>query len=250
MACHGYQVAKKMNRHGMKKLDKTAPPYCDPSPETLDKYYLHNELTPPRDYWQELDSLFFPCVAGTRHVDHVNFGEEAISLGMYGVLVSDCNHGCRPEIHPYEWIWWLEVNPKHDDRSEEKRWLVGLFRESSNRFKRWSKSPRKGVISVPFLFNNQEDKTIHIEHLVNSDLVQKGLNDLDIPANAGNFYNTNYQVLLDNEQDRITITTNRSLPAGIKWWISDVTSDGNYTVGYINIAASVKSVYTARVTIK
>lgn len=251
MACNGYQVAKKMNRHGMKDQDKTVAPYCEVTPETLDKYYLHNELTPPKEYWNELDSLFFPCVAGTKHVDHVNFGEDSISLGMYGVLVSDCNHGCRPEIHPYEWIWWLEVNPKHDDLAEEKRWLVGLFRESSNRFKRWSKPPRRGVISIPFLFDAaRKDKQIHIDHLVNSELLPKGLNDLTIPDAAKKFDQTTYQVWLDNASDQLTITANRTLPEGVTWWLSDVTSDGEFTVGYINIAASVRSVYTARITVK
>ncbi len=251
MAYEGYQLAKKMNRHEAKKQDKTVAPYIKPTPETMDKYYMHNELTPDKRHWQQLDSLFFPCVAGTKHVDHVNFGEDPISLGMYGVLVSDCNHGCRPEIHPYEWIWWLEVNPKHDNRADEKRWLVGLFRESSNRFRRWSKPPRRGVISVPFLFDNNDDKKeINIEHLVNSEFIEEGMEDLNVPENAQLFCQTNYTVALEGLDQNINLTTNRSLPNGAMWWIDQVASDGEHVWGYLNVAASVRSVYTARVSIK
>lgn len=251
IAVDGYQLAKEMNRHEAKKQDKTVAPYIDPTPETTDKYYLHNELTPDKDYWYELDSLFFPCIAGTKHEDHVNFGEKPISLGIYGVLVSDCNHGCRPEIHPYEWIWWLEVNPKHDDRPAEKRWLVGLFRESSNRFKRWSKPPRRGVISIPFLFQETDlGKEIYVEHLVNSEMRPDGLEDLDLSEEVQSFDQTKYAIVLDGTDKTIMLSTNKAFPQGVKWWISDLQTDGSNIAGYINIAASVKSVYTARVTIK
>lgn len=251
MAYEGYQLAKKMNRHEAKKQDKTVPPYIEPTPETLDKYYLHNELTPDKKYWKELDSLFYPCVAGTRHKDHVNFGEDSISLGMYGVLVSDCNHGCRPEIHPYEWIWWLEVNPRHDKRPAEKRWLVGLFRESSNRFRSWSRPPRRGVISVPFLFKNTDTgKQIEIEHLVTSEMMPNGLGDLDLPDDVQMFDKTEYNIALGDTKQQITLKTNRPLDEGARWWVDGVQTNGEYVWGYIHVAASVRSVYTARVTIK
>lgn len=252
MAYWGYQRMMQRNVRLGKDGQYTHATFNRPSPETYDKFRLHNELTPKNTYWHPLDSLFFPCVGGTSHEEHENFGENHVTLGMYGVFVNDCNHHCGPEMHPYEWIWWLEVNPKHDNRPDEKRWLVGLFRESSNRFRRWSKKPRRGVVSVPFIFPvDQADKTINVEHLVTSKLLLKGLGDLPtVPADAHQFDATDYTLQLDGLNTSINLTSNQTMPDGLRWWVTKVQSDGQYITGYLNIAVSMDYVWTARVTVE
>lgn len=230
----------------MKDVDKTTAPFVEPTPETIEKYKFHNELTPPKHLHAQLDSLFFPCVRGTKHVDHINFGEEHISMGMYGVKVLDCNHRCWPEMHPYEWVWWLELNPKHDDRAKEKRWLVGLIEEASSRFKSWSKGPRRGVISIPFTLKNGENQNVIIEHLVTEGMSNKGLKELtEAPENALSL--TDQQFVVEMGTSKLVMSTNMPLE-GAKWWLSDVVTDGDVTRGYLKLAIATDVLWTARIT--
>lgn len=248
----GYQRQFQRNVRLSKEDRYTNLHYDRPNEDNLNQYYLHNELTPAKNYRSAIDSLFFPCAEGTKHIDHPNFGENHVTLGMYGVFVSDCNHTCYPEMHPYEWVWWLEVNPDNDDRPNEKRWMVGLFRESSNRFRRWSRKPRKGVVTVPFSFPaDQADKTINVDHLVTSKLMPDGLKDLPtMPADANQFSSTNFKVQLDGLNTSINLTSNQTMPDGVRWWLTNVQSDGKTITGYINIGVSTDYVWNARITVK
>lgn len=233
----------------MGDVNKDAAPFIDPTPETLDKYTFHNELTPPKEYHWQLDSLFFPSVRGTKHEEHVNFGEEKISMGMYGVHVLDCNHQCWPEIHPYEWVWWLELNPAKDDRPHEKRWLVGLTEEASSRFKAWSKGPRRGVVSIPFAFKNEDTQQIHIDHLVTEGMNAEGIKDItETPANALSF--TENGTIVDLGDSKISVTSNRPMLVGLKWWLADAQTDGDVTRGYLKVAVSTDILWTSRITFK
>ena len=88
-------------------------------------------------------------------------------MGFYGAYCLDCNHNCHPEMHPYEWTWWLNLK---DGESTNKTWLIGLFHEGSNRFPKWSKNPMTGEIKIPFAFAIGQDSPLNcgitIDHLV------------------------------------------------------------------------------------
>ena len=119
LAYQGYQRQKEIGKE-KKKKNYADVPYIYPSAETdLDRYDLHNELTPPRPFRPMLNEMFYPTARGTSLQQHPNFGEPEPTLGMFGAFVSDCNHSCHPEIHPYEWLWWLNLNPALDALSSD-----------------------------------------------------------------------------------------------------------------------------------
>ena len=77
-------------------------------------------------------------------------------LAVYGPWVRDKGHGCRPEIHPCEVIWWMAaVNPPGVSASR----FVLVLQDDSSRFDRpsdydgpvsrpWSAFPRRASIAV------------------------------------------------------------------------------------------------------
>lgn len=124
MMYRGYMAQKKFGR--MTKDELRNPPFIHPTPLTLQQYRLHCECTPPlyglRD---SLNQYFYPTRQGTSHLTHPNFEDDKPSIGMYGAYVSDCNHSGGPEIHPYEWIWWFDLEKeaaptKHRLRDEDE----------------------------------------------------------------------------------------------------------------------------------
>lgn len=218
---------------------------------------MHCELTPPYTFIELLNAKFYPCYPGTTFENHPNWGVSNPTLGMYGPLVLDCNHSCHPEMHPYEWLWWLDVNPLYEKPYNSKRWVFGLMRESSSRFRGWCKSPRVGKIAIPFLFDlAQAQQILSIEHLVFGTTVPGGLNKLNLPVTGTNdfrFSSKDVEVFVaNNKVATIHLKANHPLMMdGVVWWISDVKFDGanNLLSGYFNIAASVKDVYTAAVEV-
>ncbi len=249
----GNKRQKEINKHKLKGRDPNQPPFIEPTLQTSNQYRIHCELTPPQNYLNQLTELFYPVSGHKGFAGHHNFGEPKPTIGVYGAFVSDCNHNCHAEIHPYEWIWWLDVNPAKDSLANEKRWLVGLQRESSNRFRRWSKRPRVGMVSVPFLFSvNDAKPTIAIEHLLHSNFVENGLKTLpEVPADAMDANFTEMEVKLTGLDKSLTVTTNKPLETdAVRLWLSSITTDGKWVYGYVNIAASVTDLYTARVTVK
>jgi hypothetical protein len=134
------------------------------------KYRLHCELTPPRAFRAALDAGFYPTLPGQGLGQHWSMGTERPTLGVYGLWCLDCNHSCHPELHPYEWIWWLRAS--EGDTSTAKTWMVGLFHESSNRMPDWSTAPVQGRISIPFAIGPEDvrkgEGNVVIEHLVHS----------------------------------------------------------------------------------
>lgn len=252
LAYVGHIMEKRYGRQkNINKVNKA--PYTYPQNEAeLEKLHLHNECTPSRDHRPLLDSLFYPVIRPSNLKEHKNFGEDGVTLGMYGPLVSDCNHKCHPEIHPYEWIWWMDLNPKKEHKPNETGWYIGMLRDASNRMKHWSKSPRTGQISVPFAFPaDANNYLITIEHILNDDLFAEELaENITVDASAVNFNFTERIVKLKGLNKEIAINTNKKIDSdGIKMWVSDVNLDEgqNLVTGYLNIALSVKNVYTARI---
>lgn len=125
--------------------------------------YVECENTPIKSKRAAIDSLFFPCLKSTTGLaGHKNFGNTYTCMGLYGPAVMDCNHSCKPEIHPYEWIWWLRPD---SSKSTKREWYIGMHRDWSGRFRDWSTSPRIGKIKIPFLVKADNDINMEIELL-------------------------------------------------------------------------------------
>ncbi len=254
----GYQRQIEINRK-MKGKDITKAPFTYPDENAdLNKYRMHCELTPPWDYLHMLNEMFYPCLRPKTTNEHPNFGEELPSIGLYGVFCSDCNHSCHPEIHPYEWLWWLNVNPNDKPVDNQLTWVVGLFKEASNRFPHWSPDSRTGMISIPFAFPTQPGNlTLSLEHLVFSEFDKEELGafaavpneavDLDFLEHRFHLQQEGY------EHIDITLRANSKLsPGSVKIWYSDVNVDKEEGIvsGRFNLATSSEAVYTFRLTSK
>lgn len=245
----GYDFQLKRNRF-IRRKDRNGPPYTYDRNDNSGRYDLHCELTPGKIYRQELNEKFYPCLPGKGVADHYNFGETSPTVGAYGPLVADCNHSCHPEIHPYEWLWWRELNPAFDDRPT-RRWMVGFFRDMSERFRGWRKPPRVGKITLPFIFRtDQPESSIHVEHLAFSKHLPEGLALLsDIPADALSMDFSQADIQLEGIQKTIHLTTNHPLrQSGMKCWVENVQTDGVWITGQIVFACSVLDMHTFRVS--
>jgi hypothetical protein len=239
------------------RTDYTTIPFVrDTNNLDIKDYRLHCELTPPRAFRPQLNYLFYPTIPGGGDVkDHPNFESENIAVGFYGVFCLDCNHSCHPELHPYEWMWWLKA--VKDDKSNQKIWNLGLFHESSNRMKNWSVNPMKGMIKIPFAFQlDASQKSIEIKHLVMNEFVEEGLKDFNIPSS---FFKNNSKsqiiTVTDNSQKLADIEIIHSQPIktnGLKYWMSEINYDPELKVisGYLNMAVAVKDLYTTQLIFK
>lgn len=238
-----------------RQQDKTKPPFITPTTETADEYDLHCELTPPKRMRDSVNALFYPCMHGYNLDKHQNFCDMKPTVGMYGVFVLDCNHSCHPEIHPYEWLWWLRTSEKvKEQNSFNKEWMLGFFKESSNRFILWSLPPRVGTIAVPFIFKTSETKSyLQLKEIVHGKFRPHGIKRMkDLPQHTSefNFSDTTILLSLTNGKvfplhlrtDKVTKT-----PA-LRWWLSDIHTDANaqWVWGYFNMVVSIRDGYTAR----
>ena len=234
--------------------DYTKPPFVrDTNHVDITQYRIHCELTPQREFRPQLHHLFYPTLPNMSLAEHPNFSNEHPSMGMYGAACLDCNHSCHPELHPYEWIWWLNLR---DSSSTNKTWIVGLLKDGSNRFHHWSHNPKTGTISIPFAFtilDKNTHPTITIDPLVFNRFLDAELKKLTLPT-----------TLIDAKQENVTATlvddkgNSFSIPIhfqhvlksdGVKYWFSDVNWDEQQHIlsGYFNIAASVTDLYTVRI---
>lgn len=249
------QRKHKYNFKRARHADVTKPPYVEPTVTTAEAYDLHCELTPPKRLRDSLNSLFYPCLPGPNLGEHPNFCDAHPTVGMYGVFVLDCNHSCHPEIHPYEWLWWLDLGTKGGE-VDPKAWMFGFMKESSDRFVLWTRAPRVGSISIPFLFKTSEvNSSLNIQHLVTGKFMQHGLKKLkSVPAetNTFNFTDSVVQMQLPDGQ-MFPLQLHSSKPVrsqALRWWFSNVQTDANkeWIWGNLNIAVSVRNAYAARVT--
>ena len=222
----------------------------------LKRYRLHCEMTPPREFRVQLHYLFFPTQPGLSLHEHPNFGTDHPTMGFYGASCLDCNHNCHPELHPYEWTWWLNL---HGSDPMAKTWLVGLFCEGSNRFRHWSHEPKVGKISIPFAFaikDNNAAPTVTIEHLVFNKFVNHELKKLNIEDTT---FDSKLETCIvnfdDNHGGKYSINIGFKsilLTDDLKYWFSDLNWDAQHRIlsGYMNLATSVKELYTTKITFK
>lgn len=252
LAYKGYQL--QLNYKGNKrKKDITKPPYQYPTEDTdMRVFRFHNELTPHKDYWAALNTMFYPVHHGTSLATHPNFLDPNPAMGFYGVYVLDCNHSCHPEIHPYEWIWWLNTT---EQRENTQSWWVGFFRENSNRFKKWSTSPRTGAISIPFAFPYESsDWNIHIEHQFLNGFNEAAFEELNLEAGYTFFNQLSNEFKFDLpalSDKNITVSSNYTLAyKGIDYWLENVNFDMNNKIvsGDINLGMSINDIYTAKIS--
>jgi hypothetical protein len=202
-----------------------------------------------------LNYLFYPTMPGIDIDRHPNFMNRQPTMGFYGTYCLDCNHNCHPELHPYEWLWWMNL---HNGTTKDKTWMVGLMKDGSNRFHHWSHNPKTGKVSIPFAYEVRDraarDRCITIEHLVFNRFIDSNLTKLNLPATVFNSDKRTVDVTLtDDTGGNIPISVqfrNVMIGSGLRYWLSDVNWDEqNHIVsGYINFATSVQDVYTVRVT--
>ena len=257
-----YDKQKKIGKQDFRgkkhRTDYSQSPFIrDTNNIDITRYRMHCELTPPGPFRPQLHYLFYPTQPGLSLKEHPNFGDDHPSMGFYGAGCMDCNHNCHPEIHPYEWIWWLNL---HSGEEKQKTWLVGLFHESSNRFKHWSKNPMTGRISIPFAYQFKEGeshtRTISVEHLVFNRFMDNELSKYELPDSTIDVkHKTRSIVLGDNigQSFSMLIEFKDAIPTdGLKYWFSDINWDEKSHIlsGYFNFGTSVRDLYTTKIIFK
>jgi hypothetical protein len=254
-----YDLQRKYHRQDVRPTHHTnykVPPFVRDT-NNIDGtiYDLGCELTPPPAFIPQLNYLFFPTLPnGGNCQTHQNFECKNPSMGFYGAYCLDCNHNCHPEMHPYEWTWWLNLK---NQKSTDKEWLVGLFHEGSNRFPKWSTNPMTGEIKIPFAFDKTEDLSpslqIKIEHLVFNKFEDAELKKLNVPEKSfGTSKNIFFEFII-NDSTNIESSLEFSQPVkteGLKYWFTDLNYDKQNRVlsGYFHLAISVQDLYTTRIT--
>ncbi len=247
-------IGKQDYRKGNYIKDYSAPPFVrDTNMIDIKMYKLHCELTPSGSFREQLNEKFYPTLHDGRDLkDHPNFGTEYPSLGFYGTWCLDCNHSCHPELHPYEWIWWLHTEEK--DSTKNREWLLGLFHESSNRMKKWSTSPETGSIAIPFVIENASDTNqvlkIKIDHLVigQFDFKKK---KIKLENSFSSSEKTEAIIFMIGEKViHAEVQFNQTLMEdAVLYYFSKLNYDSstNMLSGYFNISTSVKDLYTSRI---
>jgi hypothetical protein len=261
VACDLQKKYHRQNFGSKKKKDYTVEPFVRDTNRLNSKLYsVDAELTPPYAFLPQLHYLFYPTLPdGTTLKTHHNFLTDNPTMGFYGVNCLDCNHTCHPEIHPYEWVWWLKAT--ENDESTDKTWLVGLFHESSKRFKNWSQNPMTGQICIPFAFK-ADDTTgtndgnplfkVKVNHLVFGKFVEEGFSSLAVPGNAFPATTDTTYAFYDSKNAGYHIRVEFNSPVksnNLKYWFSNVNLDTQNHIlsGYFNFATSVQDLYTTKI---
>ncbi len=255
LAYNAFMRQKEIGRYRKENGYYRTAPFIYPDDTTdLNVYDLHCELSPPRGYRAMINELVYPIITGNSATKHAHFGDENFTAGLYGAYISDCNHDCHPEIHPYEWLWWLNVHPEQDAEPHSKTWIFGLFREGSNRFPKWSPSPRTGGIEIPFVFPADiKEFLFDWQHLVFSRFSKEGFRQLNIPADAMGLDKSEWKFSIKDSgiQDvSVILKTNAPIIQNeIKFWFSDLNLDKEKMLisGKLHVATSVEDLYTAKV---
>jgi hypothetical protein len=256
----GYDLQRKYHKQDIRRSHRTnykvSPFIRDTNHIDIKEYRLHCELTPPRAFRAALNYSFYPTLPKAGGLkQHPNFENDKPTIGFYGTFCLDCNHNCHPELHPYEWMWWLKSNDGDD--TYEKVWTIGLFHEGSNRMKNWSVNPMTGSIAIPFAFelddNDPGYNVIEIEHLVFNKFLEEELTKVAKPANVIKPKDT-YQTINILNGDSLLTTVDvrfmRSLSTeGLQYWFSNLNFDAWNKVlsGMFNIATSVMDLYTTQI---
>mgnify|MGYP001185015795 CR=1 FL=1 len=251
-AFRGYDRSAEIKRQDIRRgkhlKNYTIAPYKRDS-ATLDKflYRIHAELTPPDAFRQQLNLLFYPVYHNQSLATHPNIEDPKPSIGFYGLYCTDCNHSCSPELHPYEWIWWLKTT---DSLSADKQWFAGLFHESSNRFPDWSTSPKIGTIAIPFSFDITKSAIIDLQPLCVGELIENGAFSF-VPLGEYSF-TLNFsekQINIPFGKQGYNITLRNATPLqsnGLQCWIETLGyNPKNKTInGYIHLSIATRSLFT------
>ncbi|MEM6272069.1 MAG: hypothetical protein AAF998_21710 [Bacteroidota bacterium] len=255
MAWNGFQVALRRPR-SEKHFRFDRPDYeCPAELAYQDRGYLTIECegTPYAPLRDRLAEVFLPMASGPHDLEQWPItGTKNASFGLYGTWCMDCNHNCRPEIHPFEWLWWLDLSADRPGGPRAKSWMIGVLRDGSRRFEDWSPGPRTGTLAIPVAIPKDAPAVrIELEHLAFDSLAPLPEAALAVPADA--FSATgNHEFTLVERQIPIQVSFSGSNPQNqIKVWWSDLQHDPRTgtTMGYLNLALSVNNVYAGRLTV-
>lgn len=249
------QLERKRQDHRGKDYhtDYTTSPFVRDTLIT-EHYTIKCELTPEADFRDSLHANFYPTLRdGGNLSTHPNFETPHPTMGFYGTLCLDCNHSCHPELHPYEWMWWLKCT--ENDTTTAKQWYIGLFHEGSNRLKKWSQNPMTGTVQIPFAFNATTPHNIEIEHLVVNEFDTTALNQLTLPAQPCNAtQNQTLSIAMPNDTLlNIELTFSETLNnAALQYWLENLNYDSATGIisGYFCYAVSAIDVYACRVVFR
>jgi hypothetical protein len=255
MVAEGFKVALSRNRseNGF-RFDQ---PDNFPLPTELkyqDRGYLtvECEVTPPQQYAELLEQQFFPTREGSYHLDSLpHFGTKHPSMGMTGVWCMDCNHNCRPEIHPIEWIWWLDLSPERAGSAHSKSWMVALMVDGSNRFNDWRPSPAAGAIDLPFFLpTGAQQLNIRLAKIAADPVLA---DSADYFVGTGITGDTTMVFQLSENglpgYPDIQIQLEGNWPAaGLGFYFLDLQAAEGGTRGYLRIAGQVESLLAFRAT--
>lgn len=245
----GYQAQRDKMLKGRNYLEKKGINPDTLSAASLANMRIHPEHTPLKKNRDSLNKYFLPCLPGTTVDNHPAWSVTNPTVGCYGAFVLDGNHKGSPEIHPYEWLWWMDTKERTPNKLV---WYAGLMREGSNRFLRWSKKPRVGFIKIPFVFDVTDTvNTIKVEHLVVGDMKPESLSKLGnyIPTDAVNFNNGGGGMGF-SYGNKIKFDFGKLDTKAVSWWVTTETDNKQFVWGYLNIAVSTDDVYAIRVTME
>ncbi|MCB9230926.1 MAG: hypothetical protein H6581_04650 [Bacteroidia bacterium] len=193
-----------------------------------------------------LNDRFYPCKVSSSMLTHPNMGTAHLPLGVYGPFVSDCMHNCKPEIHPYEWIWWLNLDTTSALR---KDWMIGLLNDDTRRFTNWVDSPRRGGISLPFACQPGQDLSISLDLLVWDEFLP--IEDAHLPANPATKVTPKVEELTFDLPGGGKAHLKTSIPVedGLRLWVTGLQKDpsSGLLLGQLHLAVAVKNLFTARV---
>lgn len=208
--------------------------------------YVECECSPPAEHLDQLFTDFFPCTETGSDEDHTCSKSDSLPVGVYGAYVSDCLHQCKPEVHPYDWIWWLNTGVPEET---QKEWMIGFFGDRSGRFSKWVKPPRQGTIALPFAFPDSADLKIELDtrvldtfHPLAASLRPTAESGIDVYSGAG----THRMQVASGNLINLEIKGLEAISSA--YWISEIKQEEGWVTGYFNLAIGVESLYTASVS--
>lgn len=229
-----------------------------PLPEPLkfeERGYLtvECEVTPPQRFVEPFHAQFLPAKDGEYLLkDLPNMGVPYPSLGMTGVWCMDCNHNCRPEIHPIEWMWWLDLREDRPGGPDAKSWMVALMFDDSRRFPDWNQSPMTGEIALPFVLPGDAATLEVTLEVLMGDLIE-GVSEQWVPARDGWPLAPEATLklpLAGSDSQSVAIEGLGQWPVGaLKVWVTEAAGVGTQRRGHLHIAGKVESLLAMRVTI-
>jgi hypothetical protein len=143
------------------------------------------EVTPSNGAQEVMPDAILPIKTGTHDVvEHSSFGTSHPSMGVMGVWCADCNHNCRPEVHPIELMWWMSPGT-----TDSVVWNVVSLTDASKRFPDWA-GPVEAKVEIPLVFDTDLRITL-LPILVNgkatfsADPIKEGPS-ATVPGKSGN----------------------------------------------------------------